>query len=466
LGTGFEIRRNASDNDSTFNRFVRVRPQTTIRNSEKPHINPDRVGSWPRFRGPEGAGLADGLSVPLQFDVSNKDQIAWKTAIPGVGHSSPVIWGNRVFVTTAVPLNDDPTYELSTRSGFDTHNELIEYRWLALCIDLNTGETLWTTQLSKGKPVAQRHVMSSHANCTPAVNSEVVVVNLAGQGVFCLSHAGETLWKKDLGRLAAGWFMDSGYEWGFASSPVIQDDRVFIQCDVFEGSFMTALSLEDGGEVWRVARSERSSWGTPLVVKDADVTQLIANGTNAICSYDADNGDELWRIDGNSEVTVASPIACGNNVLVMGGYQPIQPIFAINVGSRGNLTESEEGIRWQTEKGGAYCITPIVYGELLFILQSNGVITCRQVSDGSVLYKKRVGGGRSGDLVASPIAADGHLFIPTTKGDVFVLPASPEYTPPKTCPLGEPIMASPAAAEGCLILRGVDHLYCITGATP
>ncbi|MEM1069255.1 MAG: PQQ-binding-like beta-propeller repeat protein [Planctomycetota bacterium] len=460
LGSGFEVLGSVSA-ESQGKSFVRLDAQPQNLSKRDTAIS----GRWPRFRGPDGAGLADGMKIPSEFDIPNGKGLRWKTAIPGVGHSSPVVWGNRVFLTTAVPLRDeDPTYVLSTRSGFDTHQEDIRYRWSAICVDLSSGKILWSRDLSEGVPVARRHVMSSHANCTPALDANHVVVNLAGQGIYCLTHDGELIWKKDLGRLASGWFMDEGYEWGFASSPVIHEESVFLQCDVFGDSFLAALSLTDGKEIWRTPRSERSSWGTPLVLKDKSGTQIVTNGTEAICSYDATSGKELWRINGNSEVTVASPIPYGDHVFVMGGYMPIQPIFSIDANARGILNDHPESIPWQTEKGGAYCITPIVYEDLLFVLQSNGVITCRDARDGQVVYKGRVAGGRSGDLVASPIAADGNLLIPSSGGDIFVLPTGREYTRPRVCPVGESIMASPAAANGVLLIRGLKNLYCIDGS--
>ena len=329
--------------------------------------------------------------------------------------------------------------------------------------------------------------MSSHANCTPTVDSENLVINLAGQGLFCLTHDGVIKWKKDLGKLANGWFMDPGYEWGFASSPVLRDGIIYVQCDVFDGSFIAAFEVGDGEEVWRTKREEISSWGTPLIMEKDGELQVVANGTRAICGYDASNGKELWRIRDNSEVTVASPIPNGNHVLVCGGYMPVQPIFSIDIRERGDLTPVKDdteqdtekkpaaesnkdsqsatvrGLQWWSPKGGAYGVTPIIYRDQLYILKSNGVITSYETQTGRELYKSRVVRGRSGDIVASPIACDGKIYIVGGDGDVFVLPAGPEYGKPAVCPVGEQVMATPAAAPGRLIIRGVDHLFCFVG---
>lgn len=430
-------------------------------------LNGKAIGFWPRFRGVDGAGNADGLNLPIQFDVPSNEGLLWKTLVPGVGHSSPVVWGDKIILTTAVALDEEPTYQLRTNSGFDTHEEEIEYRWLVICLDLATGDKLWETELCRGKPVSKRHIMSSNANSTPAIDEASIVVNLAGEGVYCLSHDGEIRWKRNLGRLASGWFMDSGYEWGFASSPVIHEEKVILQCDVFEGAFLTALRLQDGSDIWRVEREELSSWGTPLVVKSQHGFQVVANGTRAICGYKIETGEELWRVNENSEITVASPVLNEHQVLVTGGYKPIDPIFSIDPDARGDITQSirdnsevaETG--WFRERGGAYLVTPLVYRGLMYFLQTNGVITCLDSKDGSEIYKKRLASGRSGDIVASPIAADGNIYIAGSNGDVFVLAAGASFERPTVCPIGEPIMASPAAARSRLIIRGQNHVFCL-----
>ncbi len=424
---------------------------------------------WTRFRGADGTGNADGLDLPVAFDATLNKGVAWKTRIPGVGHSSPVIWDDNVFLTSAEPVSKEPKYDLRVASGFDTHQEDIEYRWIAYCVSLSSGKIKWQKQLDQGRPRAKRHVMSSHANCTPSVDGEHVIVNLAGQGIYCLTHDGEIKWEKDLGKLAAGWFMDPGYEWGFASSPVLRDKRVYLQCDVFEGSFISVLNSEDGEEIWRTKREEVSSWGTPLLMNIGDEFQIIANGTRAICGYDAAHGKELWRIEDNSEITVASPIPNGNHVVVTGGYQPVKPIFSIDISERGNLTPPKDaqptgqpGLQWWLPTGGAYSITPIIYRDLLYVFQSNGVLTTFEAGTGKKIYKKRVVSGRSGDIVASPIVSDSKIYVVGGDGDVFVLRAGPEYERPTVCPIGEQVMATPAAAPGRLVIRGLNHLFCFS----
>lgn len=448
------------------------RPEASVRESSGAKLALNPVAHWSRFRGPDGAGIADGFDLPTDFDATNGIGVAWKTPVAGVGHSSPVIWEDKVIVTSATPVGGEPSYELRTSSGFDTHRESIDYRWDVTCINLFDGSIRWTVQLHVGRPVAQRHIMSSHANCTPAINGDSIVVSLAGEGVYCLDHDGKLRWRKDLGKLAAGWFIDSGYEWGFASSPVIDDGLVYLQCDVFEGAFLSAMRLTDGNELWRTPREEWSSWGTPLIMTTAAGKQVIANGTKAICGYDASTGTELWRVLENSEVTVASPIPNGNQVLVTGGYKPIDPIFSIDpvadADAIAEIRASADGSPsigsggWFRPKGGAYMVTPLVYDNQIYFFQSSGVMTCLRSDTGEPVFKARVAGGRSGDIVASPIACDGKIFVAGSHGDVFVLDAGDQYQRPIVCPVGEPIMATPAAAPGRLIVRGKDHVYCFT----
>ncbi len=475
LGSQFEIsntRSKKEPNERSIETFVKL----AMDRESVPRLagSPTGQARWTRFRGNRGDGIADGLGLPIGFDATIGKGMEWKTKIPGVGHSSPIIWGDRVFVTSAEAISKDPKYDLRVASGFDTHVEDIDYRWAIYCVNLSNGAIEWQKVLDEGRPRAQRHVMSSHANCTPAVDQQHVVVNLAGQGLFCLTHDGELRWKKDLGKLAAGWFMDPGYEWGFASSPVLQQGRIYLQCDVFEGAFITALNADDGQEIWRTDRAEISSWGTPLLMQGNDARlQVVANGTRAICGYDAASGEELWRIEDNSEVTVASPIPNGDHVIVTGGYQPVRPIFSIDINRRGNLTPPKDskpsgqtGLQWWLPKGGAYSITPIIYGDLLYIIQSNGVLTTYEAKTGKQVYKQRVVSGRSGDIVASPIAADGKIYIIGGDGDVFVLSAGREYESPMVCPVGEQVMATPAAAPGRLVIRGRTHVFCFTHAEP
>ncbi|MEL7497771.1 MAG: ankyrin repeat domain-containing protein [Planctomycetota bacterium] len=452
----------ANDSNSVEASFVRSSIDANSASTRSPRV----TGRWPRFRGEHGDGNADGFNLPVKFDATTGEGVLWKTKIPGLGHSSPVIWNDKVFLTSAEAISDDPKYDMRIASGFDTHTEDIEYRWIAVCIDLNSGKLIWKKQLDEGLPKAQRHVMSSHANCTPAVDDEFLVINLAGQGLFCLSHDGEILWKKDLGRLAAGWFMDPGYEWGFASSPILHNQKIYVQCDVFGGAFIAALSARDGSKLWRTERQEISSWATPLLLEnDPSHPQLIVNGTRAICSYDPVNGKELWRVEDNSEVTVASPIRNGSHVIVTGGYQPVRPIFSVDVSQRGNLTPKPDatknkGLQWWTNKGGAYGVTPIIDDGILYIFHGNGILTTYRSDTGEQIYKQRIG-SRTGDIVASPIVSDGKIFLAGGDGDVFVIPTGEEFQKATVCPIGEQVMATPAAAANRLLIRGVEHLYCL-----
>ncbi|MEM9942179.1 MAG: PQQ-binding-like beta-propeller repeat protein [Planctomycetota bacterium] len=474
LGDGFVVSE-ADNSESTDSETLFQRVSNPEQNSNL--VPSDVTGSsttnarWNRFRGPSGNGIADGLKLPTKFDAESQTGLRWKTNIPGVGHSSPVIWNDRIFLTSAQPVNDTAEYDLRVASGFDTHVENCEYRWFAFCVDLNSGELIWQQELDRGIPKAQRHIMSSHANCTPAVDEKHLIINLAGQGVLCLDHDGHIVWRKDFGRLASGWFMDPGYEWGFASSPILENGVVYLQCDVFGSAFITAIQASTGQQIWRTKRIEISSWGTPLFVESTSdqPTQIVANGTRAVIGYEAASGKELWRINGNSEITVASPIRNGNHVIATGGYAPIRPIYSIDFSQRGDLTPGKEetdsnqpGLQWWNQKDGAYSVTPLVYRDLLYIFSSNGVVKVFESDSGKIVYKKRIASGRSGDIVASPIAANGKIYLLGGDGDIFILDAGREYHRPTVCSIGQPLMASPAAAQNRLVIRGKDDLFCFS----
>jgi outer membrane protein assembly factor BamB len=290
------------------------------------------------------------------------------------------------------------------------------------------------------------------------------VAYFGSEGLFAYSIDGKLLWKKDVGLQNAGWFFDPDSEWGAASSPVIHKNTVILQCDRQKDSFIAAYDLKDGKELWRTARAEIPAWGTPTLVQGKDRTEIVTNGTKAIRGYDADTGKELWTLGPNSEVTCTTPVAANGLIFVTAGYPPVQPIYAIKVGSNGDLTlkdgkQSSDAIAWSTQRGGVYLPSPIAYGDHLYTVNNNGVMTAYDAKTGQRVYQQRVGEG--GSFTASPIAAAGKLYITSEDGDVYVVKSGPQYELIAKNPLGEAILATPALAGDLLIVRGAKHVFAI-----
>jgi len=419
--------------------------------------------NWPQFRGPSASGVGPGAKAPVRWDAVKGTNVVWKTEIPGLSVSSPIVWGDRVYITTAI--SNDPTQKFRTGLYGDTDsaNDRGPHQWKVMALDKLTGKVLWQQTAHEGVPKTKRHPKSSQASPSPATNGSVVVAYFGSEGLYAYSSEGKLLWQKDLGIQNAGWFFDPDTEWGVGSSPVIHKNSVIVLCDRQKDSFVAAFDLKDGKELWRTPRAELPTWGTPSVVEGKDRVEVVTNGSKAIRGYDADTGKELWTLGPNSEIACTTPVAGHGLIFVTAGYTPVQPIYAIKIGSTGNLNlaegkDSSDAIAWSKQRGGVYLPSPIVYGDQLYTLNNNGVLTAYDARTGNRLYQQRVGGD---SFVASPVAAAGNLYLASEDGDVFVVKAGPQYELVAKNPVGEPMLATPAWADDLLIVRGATHLFAI-----
>jgi outer membrane protein assembly factor BamB len=421
-----------------------------------------RSGNWPQFRGVAASGVADGQLPPTRFDAVKGENLRWKTPIPGLGHACPVVWGDRLFLATAV--SGDPKAKLRPGSygDVDSVKDSTEHTWNVLCLDKWTGKVLWERTAYKGVPKVKRHLKSTQANPTPATDGNCVVALFGSEGMYCYDFEGNLRWKSDLGVLAAGWFYDKDYEWGFGSSPIIYRGKVIVQVDTGKDSFVAAFDLRDGKQVWRTPREEIPSWGTPTVVEGAGKPELVTNATKFVRGYDPETGKELWRLSRNAEITVPTPIAGEGLVFVTSGYRPVQPIYAIKPGASGDISLKEgktenDKIAWSTSRNGPYMPTPVLYGKHLYICSNNGVVTCYEAKTGKQVYKERLGG--SATYTASPVAADGRLYFTSEENGVVVVNAGPKFEKVAVNPVGEVCMATPAISDGMIFVRGEHHLF-------
>jgi outer membrane protein assembly factor BamB len=423
------------------------------------------AGHWPSFRGPFASGVADSQNLPEQWDGTKNQNVKWKRAISGLAHSSPIVWGDKLFITTAVSSQGDATFRPGLYGDGDASADRSSHRWLVLCLNTRNGEVLWERVAHEGVPRDKRHVKATYANSTPATDGKRIVAFFGSEGLFAYNLSGTLLWKKELGRLDAGAYDTPSYEWGTASSPILYRDTVIVQCDVQKGSFITALDADTGKTRWLTERKELPSWGTPTVYADAERPELVTNGSNFIRGYDPASGRELWRLGGSSKITAPTPIFAQGLIVVASGRAPERPIFAIRAGAEGDITLPQGEITnrfmsWSKVRKGPYMPTPLIYKGRLYVVNNQGLFDCYELISGREIFSERIQHRGSG-FSASPVAADDRLYIAGEDGDVFVYEAGMECNLLAKNPMGEPLMATPALSRGMLFIRGQRHLFAV-----
>jgi outer membrane protein assembly factor BamB len=416
---------------------------------------------WPQFRGPNASGLSPSEKAPLHWNGETGKGIAWKTEIPGLGISSPVIAGNRIYVTSAISSNPNAKLKHGLYGSTESDTDTSKHAWKLFALDRATGKILWERTAHEGAPKTKRHPKSTQASCTPATDGKYVAAWFASEGLYVYDTAGKLVWKKDLGPVNAGWFFEPDYEWGAASSPVIYQGKLILQLDRQADSFLAAFNLADGKELWRTPRPEIPSWGTPTVVETKDGPIIVANGTKGIRGYSLATGKELWHIGPNSEITVATPITAGGLIYVANSYPPNSKTLAIKPGFSGDLSQTPDALAWSNNRG-VYIPTPIIHDGRLYIVQNNGILHVYDAASGATAYQARIGQG--GAHSASPVAAAGKLYFPSEDGEIFVVKPGPAYELLATNPMGEVLMATPALAGNTLYVRGLKHLFAIPAA--
>ena len=434
----------------------------------RPPSSPDPAnakGSWPTFRGPQASGIAEGQNLPDRWDAKTGENILWRTPIPGLAHSSPVVWGNRIFVTSAVSSDPKATFRPGLYGDGDASKDRSLHRWMIYAIDKRTGKIEWERVAHQGEPIDKRHIKSTYANPTPATDGRIVVAWFGSQGVHAYDVNGRFLWKVDLGRLDLGAYDVPTYEWGPASSPIIWNDLVILQCDTQADSFLLALDASTGKTVWKTDRDELPSWGTPTVATTAAGPALVTNASNFIRGYDPRTGKELWRLGRSSKITAPTPIFADGVFVVVSGRGPERPIFVVRSDARGDLTLPEgktnsEAIVWSRTGRGSYMPTPLVYHGILYVLANSGLFDAYNLKTGEEVYRQRlplVGSGFS----ASPVAADGKIYLSNEDGEMLVIEAGPNFTHVATNSMGELLMATPALSDGVMYVRSSASLFAI-----
>ena len=419
--------------------------------------------NWPQFRGPSASGVGTG-SPPIEWNVESGKNILWKTAIPGLGHSSPVIWGDRIFLTSAVPATGEASLKVGLYGDVTPVKGEPAQSFKVYCLDRRSGKILWERTAASGPPKVMRHPKSTHANPTPATDGKHLFVFFGSEGLYNYDLDGGLLWKKDFGVLDSGFYSAPEAQWGFASSPVIFENMVIIQADVQKNSFLAAFEVGSGKELWRTPRNDVPTFGTPSVApytaRDAKGWQVVVNGWKHMGGYDLKTGKELWRLGGGGDIPVPTPVFGNGLVVITNAHGQGRPIFAVRTDAAGDITETHAGIAWMQERAGNYMQTPLVHGGLGYFCYDNGVLSVYQMATGERQYQQRLGGAASG-FSSSPVAAGGRLYITNEEGHSYVLALGPEYKLLAENELGETVMATPAISGDVLYIRGGRHLFAI-----
>ena len=417
----------------------------------------DRLDNWHQWRGPQANGFAPNAEPPLTWD--QESNIKWKVKLPGHGESTPIVWGDRIFLITAIETDreeEKPPAEIPEAPGgnpFRIDRPTFYHRFVVLCYDRGTGELLWEQLATEQVPHEGHHRDHGYASASPVTDGRNVYVSFGSRGIYCYDMDGNPQWGRDLGDLRMYRFFGEG------SSPVLQDDTLIVNWDHEGDSFLYALDARTGETKWQVAREEQSSWGTPLVVERDGKKQIVVNARGKTRGYDFETGDVLWECGGQVLAVIPSPVAFEGLVYCMSGF-PGGSMIAIPLDSSGDITESDK-IAWSLSSNAPYCPSALVYdGKLYFNKSNNAILTCLDARSGDVIIdKERIPGLRA--IYASPVAAAGKIYITGREGTTVVIAEGPEFEVLATNELDEPLDASPALVGKEIFLRGDEHLYCI-----
>ena len=447
--------------------FALLTNATLATNAQKPA--PKNV-HWPSFRGVRASGVAEGYKTPLTWNADTEDgksleNLLWKTPLPGLSHGSPIVWGDRLFLATAVSGSGKDDLKVGLYGDIAPVEDDSVHTWKIYCLDKKTGKILWERLAHKGKPKVKRHTKATHANTTLATDGKYLVAFFGSEGLYCYDLNGKPLWNKNLGLLDSGYYMVPTAQWGFASSPILHKGSIIVQCDVQENSFLASYDAKTGNENWRTRRNEVPTWSTPTLAESNGRPQILVNGWKRIGGYDFETGKALWNMAGGGDIPVPTPVVGKGLAYITNAHGPMSPIYAVRLDASGDISlqgsqTSNASIAWFTRRGGAYMQTPLLYGDHLYVCRDNGVLACYDAQTGKHIYNERIGEGNYG-FTASAIAADGKLYFTSEPGDIYVIKAGAKFELLAKNRMGEVCMATPALSEGVLYFRTQGHIVAI-----
>ncbi len=420
-----------------------------------------QVPAWPQFRGPNAGVVPDNPALPDSWSTS--ENVAWKTAIPGIGWGSPVVWGDHVFATAAVNTGAPEPFKAGQLRGTDVVKPSALYRWVVYDASFETGRIRWQQEVAASVPADGTHMKNSYASETPVTDGERVYAYFGNVGVFVFDMNGRAIWSKRLGPFT---FRNG---WGSAASPVLHDDRLIIVNDNETQSFIAAYDKRTGRELWKRDREPGTNWATPYVWRNDRRTEIVVPGSVKTRAYDL-NGNTLWELTGMSTIDIPTPFASDGLLFINSGYvaDALRPVYAIRPGASGDITlkageTSNQHIAWSNPTLGSYNPSSLVYNGIYYTLHDRGFFTANDARTGAVVYgRQRVSAEVSG-FSASPWAYNGKIFVVSEDGDTFVIAAGPEFKVLGKNSLDQRTLASPAIIGNSVIMRTASHLFRITG---
>lgn len=425
-------------------------------------VNPER--QWPSYRGYMLSGVLDNAGLPDNFDLKKNTNILWKAEVPGLGLSSPVIWGDKLFITTAVSNADKAGFKPGIYGSVEPVKDSSVHEWKVICYDRKNGKLIWEKTSCKGIPAIKRHPKSTHANTSVATDGEHVVAFFGSEGLYCYDMTGNLLWKKSFGVLKSVFFMMPGAEWEFASSPIIYKGVLIIQCDVLENSFLGAYDVATGKELWKTERDDYPGWSTPGIYINGDRTMVVVNGYKHIGGYDFVTGKEIWRMSGGGDIPIPSPITGPDLIYLNGAHGRLSPILAVRKNATGDITlgtgeTSNNYVAWSIPRGGSYMHTMLLYHNRLYNMNWNGVINCMDPLTGKEIYNAKLGKTKS--FIASPVASDGRIYVADEEGTIYIIKDGDTFEQLAEIPLDDICMTAPAISDGIIFFRTQHYLIAV-----
>ena len=404
--------------------------------------------------------------MPVEWNVETGSNVRWQTPLPGLGHASPVVSADRLYVATAVGPGD-AELKVGLYGDISPVKESGSHQWRLLAVERASGKILWNVLGYEAPPRVKRHPKSTHCNSTPATDGRHIAAIFGSEGLFCFDTAGKLLWKADLGPMDSGFFAVPSAQWGFASSPVIHDGKVIVLCDVQTNSFLASFDINTGKETWRTPRKDVPTWSCPTIVESNGRQQIVVNGWHHSGGYDFGTGKELWKLKGGGDIPVPTPIFANGLIYLTSAHGNQRPMRAIRPDASGDITAPNPGdtnaaIAWVHPRQGNYMQTPIVVSNRVFACTDGGLVTCFDAASGKIIYSERLTGPTQG-YTASPVSDGRNLYFPGETGKVLVVPVSDKFSTVATNDLGEICMATPAIADGALVFRTRGKLIAIGG---
>jgi len=429
-------------------------------------INLQAQQNWPSLRGAQGKGIAEGFATPVKWDIEKSENVLWKVPIAGLAHSSPIIWGDRIFVVTAVYSKGEQSLRVGLYGSGNAAKEDGPFSWHVICIEKKSGKVLWDKTAHAGIPKIKRHTKNSHASGTPCTDGRCVIAYFESEGLYCYDFEGNLVWKKDMGVVNKGAFDMPSLQWGGGSSTMIHEGMLLLQCDTLDEDYLAAYNVENGAEIWKTKRDDNPTWSTPTVYTGKEHSQVIINGYKHICGYDIKTGREIWKLTGGGDIPVSRPVVWEDLIFITNAHGRMSPIYAIKLSAKGDISlpgqeTTNEYIPWSIRRGGNYMTTPIVYKDFLYCCNDRGQLSCFEPKTGKLIYREQLPVQRGFGFSASPVAADGKLYFTSETGEVSVVKAGMEFEVLHKNEMGEICMGTPAISEGVLYFRTRNHLTAI-----